>query len=117
MTRRRLTKKQIADWFLEHGGICHICETKIHVGEAWEREHVIPLAAGGSDDLENQRPAHVKCHKVKTAEDRGVIAKVERQRQKHLGIKKPRAAGRYRQRMNGEIIDRETGAVVRPART
>ena len=92
--RKPLTRKQRIELFEQHGGICHICETKIHAsrGEAWEVEHVEALEISGRDDWENLRPAHVKCHKVKTAEDVKVIAKCNRRKARHLGIAKPKSA-------------------------
>lgn len=95
MTKRKtLSRNQRARLFLEHGGVCHICGTLIKPqrGEKWEVEHVEALEISGRDDWENLRPAHVKCHKTKTAEDVKVIAKCNRRRAKHLGIAKPKSA-------------------------
>lgn len=107
--RAKFTKKQIADWFLSHGGICHICGGKIVPGQLWERDHEIPLGAGGSDTLDNQRPAHKSCHAKKTRKDRKVIAKTERQRQKHLGVRKESRwqnarGGRYKTLVGGKTV-------------
>lgn len=47
----------------KHGGICHVC------GEAGANQvdHVIPLAQGGQDTLDNLRPIHATpCHRDKT---------------------------------------------------
>lgn len=89
--RRSLTRDQRARLFLEHSGICHLCGTRIQAerGEAWEVEHVHALEMSGRDDWNNLRPAHIACHKVKTAEDKATIAKSNRLRARHLGIKKP----------------------------
>ena len=52
------------------GGICHLCG---HPG-ADAADHVVPLAQGGSDTIDNLRPAHhfvacetcgLKCNRVK----------------------------------------------------
>lgn len=89
--RKSLTKNQRAELFLEHGGLCHLCKCIIHAsrGEAWEVEHVEAREISGRDDWANLRPAHVDCHKVKTAADKKIIAKVNRVRNKYLGIRKP----------------------------
>jgi 5-methylcytosine-specific restriction endonuclease McrA len=89
--RKSLTRNKRAELFLEHGGRCYLCGCIINAGrgEAWEVEHVEAREIGGRDDWANLRPAHVKCHKVKTAQDKAVIAKCNRVRNKHLGIKKP----------------------------
>lgn len=86
MRRARLSARDTAKLFAEHDGRCHLCGLKIQAGQAWERSHPIPLAAGGADDWSNWAPAHVKCHARQTAEvDAGLIAKVRRQHQKHIG--------------------------------
>lgn len=86
MPRRSFSRKDRARIFAAHEGCCHLCTGKIAVGEAWEVEHVIPYALTQDDSDGNLRPAHVKCHKVKThTEDRPRISKAERQRAKHLG--------------------------------
>lgn len=91
MTRRRISRTERAAIFLAADGVCHICGAKIDGGrEAWDVEHVIPLAMGGEDGGDNLKPAHVKCHKPKTAEDAGKLAKAERLRLRHvLGVRKP----------------------------
>lgn len=86
MTRHRYTALQNAAFFLEHGGICHLCGHKIDaVREKWEREHVIPLAMGGADEPSNQRPAHKSCHRVKTDKDLNELARAKRRQANHLG--------------------------------
>jgi 5-methylcytosine-specific restriction enzyme A len=85
MTRRSFSKKDRARIFAANCGCCHLCEGKIAVGEKWDVEHVIPWALTRDDSDANLRPAHVKCHAVKTAKDVGDIARAERRRAKHLG--------------------------------
>ena len=86
MTRRPMTRSRKVRIFEAAGGICHICLSRIDgVRERWDAEHVIPLAAGGEDDDDNLRPAHVACHRGKTTEDAKVIAKTKRVRAKHIG--------------------------------
>ena len=89
--RRSLTRNQRAELFLEHKGVCHLCKIRIQAerGEPWEVEHVEAREISGRDDWANLRPAHVACHKVKTKEDKAIIAKCNRIRNRHLGIKKP----------------------------
>lgn len=46
-----------------HDGICHVCNRP----GANEVDHVIPLAEGGADDMDNLRPIHARpCHAEKT---------------------------------------------------
>ncbi len=91
MNRRPLTSLRRLKLFEAHGGVCHICEIRIHGerGEKWDVEHVIPIAMGGKDDESNMRPAHVDCHAGKSKVDARNLAKVNRQRAKHFGAWKP----------------------------
>jgi 5-methylcytosine-specific restriction endonuclease McrA len=61
-----------------YGTNCHICDTPIKlkaprkVGvKGWELglhlDHVVPLAKGGPDSLENVKPAHGKCNLQKNS--------------------------------------------------
>ena len=61
-----------------YGSICHICNKNINLSlprktsmEGWENglhiDHVVPLSRGGSDTLENVRPAHGACNLKKHA--------------------------------------------------
>ena len=103
--RKSLTRNQRAELFLEHGGVCYLCGCIINAGrgEAWEVEHVEAREISGRDDWANLRPAHVDCHKVKTKQDKAIIAKCNRVRNKHLGIRK-RTSFRGWKKMNGTPV-------------
>lgn len=84
MSRKSWTMLRKMRVFEAHKGICHLCGGKIDgTREAWELEHIIPIAMGGADDETNVAPAHVSCHKGKTATDKAQIAKANRVRAKH----------------------------------
>ena len=84
--RQRISNRKRLELFEAAKGICHICEIKIRVGEAWDLDHVVPLGLGGLDDEINMRPAHEKCHARKTSrQDVPDIAKSERVHAKHTG--------------------------------
>lgn len=85
MSRKSFHARERGRIFNLYGGVCYLCEGKIHVGEAWEIEHCIPWELSRDDSDENLRLAHVKCHKVKTASDIRTIRKSDRQRDKHTG--------------------------------
>lgn len=88
--RKSFTAKDRARIFAANGGVCHICGGAIAVGDAWEVEHLIAWALTQDDSDENLRPAHVKCHKIKThQEDRPAINRAKRREAKHKGYARP----------------------------
>lgn len=115
MTRRTWTSRRKLAVFEAHAGRCHICGGKIDgTREAWELEHIIPIAMGGEDDETNAAPAHASCHKGKTATDKAQIAKANRVRAKHNGAKaKPKATlpgskgGKWKRKITGEVVRRD----------
>ena len=101
-TRRRLKIFNAAK------GICHICEQKIQVGEAWDADHVIALEVSRDDSDDNIRPAHSHCHKIKTAGDVKTIAKCKRVQAKHRGAKKSTwPKSRWKKKVDGSVVRRE----------
>ena len=99
MTRKRRGGLERARLFNLHGGKCHLCGNKINVGEGWELEHVIAWELTRDESDENVKPAHVACHKIKTADDVRGIRKADRIKAKHIGAW-PKATG------NGRIQSR-----------
>lgn len=87
-TRQSLSPMRKLAIFEAAGGVCHLCERKIIVGERWDVEHPRALGLLGVDDDTNRRPAHEDCHDIKTKDDVSRIAKAKRQKAKHLGIRK-----------------------------
>lgn len=86
--RKRRTPQRREAICLAHGWKCGLCPATIDpVHEEWALDHIIPLAAGGSDDDENLHPVHVRCHKKKTEDDVHRIAKIRRVRARHLGTR------------------------------
>lgn len=75
--------------FREHNGICHISRRKIAAGEAWELEHIRPLAmARPGENLNretNLAPALVAPHREKSAKEATERAKADRIHAKHFG--------------------------------
>ena len=111
--RKTISTKRRQELFQSHAGLCHICGGKIQVGEAWDVEHIIPIAMGGEDDEANWALAHRKCHRGKTSEDVGNIARAKRREARHLGIKKsrnPLPGGRsspWKRTVDGRVIRRD----------
>ncbi len=59
-----------------YGNVCHICLKEIDLslprnskGNNWQYglhiDHVIPLSKGGTDTVDNVRPAHAICNMLK----------------------------------------------------
>lgn len=110
--RRAISTRERVALFQRWGGECHICGGRIGVGEAWDVEHVIPLAQGGEDGGDNLRPAHRKCHSSKTKADAANTARAKRREAAFLGAKqskKPMPFGRsskFKRKLDGRIVPR-----------
>lgn len=92
MTRRTCTAKQALEVAIQQGAVipCYRCEIPFTLEEARERgaierEHVHPLALGGTDEIENWAWSHKACHALQTngpahmgAGDKHGIAKAKR---------------------------------------
>lgn len=91
MPRKRFSTKDRARIFAAANGVCHICGVKIDgVREVFEIEHVVAYALTRDNSDENLRPAHKRCHEVKTRqEDVPAIAKAKRREAKHTGAARP----------------------------
>ena len=76
--------------FLKRKGLCSICSLKIDAGKSWDIDHILPLALGGTNDLENLQILCRSCHRSKTAKDDVPrIAKTKRLKARHLGARSP----------------------------
>ncbi len=88
--RPRVTRKQRAEIFTAGNGHCYLCGGVILATEAWDADHPIARELGGTDDWRELRPAHRKCHRVKTRSDVALIAKSNRVRDRHNGFLVPK---------------------------
>ena len=98
--RRHFTPKQRAALLTRHDRICYWCGERIEHDQPWDIEHRIArelLPDASADDDSNLAPIHAhpkRCHKIKTALDRKIIAKGNRIRKKISGLdpvtRKPR---------------------------
>jgi 5-methylcytosine-specific restriction endonuclease McrA len=91
--RKYLTRKQVAELFLRQQGRCIACtgrlETKGNVPVDVIREHMQPLFLGGDNDLQNMALLCKPCATVKTAKEATQRGKMLRQRDAHIGAKRP----------------------------
>jgi 5-methylcytosine-specific restriction endonuclease McrA len=69
------SEKQVLD---KYGNLCHICQNPIDLSAprqcgkpGWDNgfhiDHLYPLSKGGTDSLDNVRPAHGRCNVIKGA--------------------------------------------------
>jgi hypothetical protein len=58
--------------YFQHNGKCAICLQPIDTGirypapESYSIDHIVPLAKGGSERIENLQPAHLSCNIAKS---------------------------------------------------
>lgn len=124
-TRKPMSARRKKNIWEREGGICWMCEKPVPMTGRGEvvYDHRIPLEAGGTDDDENIYPLHYSpCDKIKTAQDKKTIAKAKRQagetgqqaRRKQAPLtRKPSRLqsrgfdGRFKKKMNGEVVRRD----------
>lgn len=89
------------------GGKCALTGKKLMPGDAYDFDHIIPLALGGAHAEDNLQVVWREAHRKKTAADIGVIRKADRIRTKHLGLK-PRspAWGNKSRKLNGTVVEK-----------
>lgn len=122
--RKPLTRKQRADLFLRQDGKCPNCGQRLEIKGGRPvciDEHVNPLWRGGSNDLANRELWCIPCTKPKTAGESGERAKGNRVRDKHIGaIDRSNKSGgfskRFSRKMDGTVVDRETGEIISKGR-
>lgn len=93
---------------------CYLTGREIRPGDAWEIEHIQALILGGQHRETNMAPALAAAHKVKTAAEMKVKAKIARVAKKSFLSKKKSSLSnpRFKKLMNGDVVDRRTGEVV-----
>lgn len=106
--RKGFTPKQRAAVLKAAEHICHYCKGLIQEGQAWEVEHITPLAMGGTNHPDNLAPIHQKpCHREKTRKDVGEIARAVRLHEKHTGARTRKGTmpgsrnSRFKRRIDG----------------
>lgn len=75
--RMSYCKAELDRIFTTTAGRCHLCHRRLarkNYGAdgqrgAWEVDHSLPRARGGSDHGNNLRPAHIACNRSKQAAD------------------------------------------------
>lgn len=90
---------------------CEQCTAKLYPGR-FAYDHVLPCALGGEPTLENCQVLCSNCHSAKTFSKGGDvprIAKMKRQRAKHIGARKPSGFGwqkKFKRKLDGTVVPR-----------
>ena len=122
MARREFSKAVLRAALARADGRCEgllmdgsRCPCTLQIGR-FHYDHIIPAALTEHASLENCQVLCRPCHAVKTVIDVGVIARVRRMRDRHMGILDPRRrplpAGRaspYKRLIGGRVIRRDPG--------
>lgn len=101
--RREFSAKVKVLAFKRAEGCCEDCGRKLFSGDI-RYDHANPDALGGEPTLENCAVLCKSCHRAKTSEkDIPAIAKSNRIRRRHIGIKKPTSFRGWR-KMDGTPV-------------
>ena len=87
MSRAEFSKRTKLEAFKRSGGQCECCTARLFVGK-YDFHHVKEDTFGGEPTLENCKVLCTVCHDKITGARAAVIAKSNRIRAKHLGIKR-----------------------------
>ena len=107
--RQEFTKRTKLDAFERSGGRCEACRARLFPGNI-EYHHSTECTFGGAGELGNCSVLCRACHAAITRKRAAVIAKSNRVRERHLGIKRASSrplpgskASGIRRRMNGQV--------------
>jgi 5-methylcytosine-specific restriction protein A len=101
--RREFTKRIKLERWQHAKGLCEGCGCRLSPGR-FHYDHDLPDALGGEPTFDNCRVLCTACHGAKTGgRDIPAIAKSNRTRNRHLGIKK-RTTFRGWRRMDGTVV-------------
>ena len=101
--------------FLKRKGICAACTQKIDAGKAWDIDHILPMALGGTNEPHNLQILCRSCHRAKTSHsDIPLIAKTKRLKARHLGACAPSTRpvpgsrhSPWKRKMDGRVVRRQ----------
>lgn len=58
----KLSKNKIKELIKKQNNICPICGEKLYIGDITNNDHIIALAVGGDDNIENIQVTHESCN-------------------------------------------------------
>lgn len=94
------------------GNRCALTGREFRPGDKIEFDHAVALWLGGENRESNLQAVIAEAHKRKSAAEMTVKAKVDRQRQKHLGLRKPKATipgsrgSKWKRKLDGTTVER-----------
>ena len=100
--RREFSKGTKLSAFMRAGGLCEKCGVKLFK-KSTEYHHVKEATFDGEPTLENCLAICTACHREITRGRAPAIAKSNRIRKRHVGIKKARTILAWR-KFNGELV-------------
>jgi 5-methylcytosine-specific restriction enzyme A len=109
--RKEFTTRTKALAFQRANGRCEECGLRLIPGKI-AYDHKTPDGLTGANDLSNCSVICLACHKHKTREDIGRIAKAKRQHTRHIGAAKSRnplpggKQSKWRKKLTGEVVPR-----------
>ncbi len=74
-------KKSVANLLKKQKGKCNWCGLPFQEGDKLENDHIQPVKAGGSNQLDNRQLLHKHCHDIKTKSDLKVIKQHKAQKE------------------------------------
>ncbi len=113
--RKEFSKATKAQAWDRCEGQCQKCTARLITGAIhFDHKIMAALNVKGSklviNSLANCQVLCTNCHAGKTRVDRKIIAKAHRLEERHFGMKrKKRALSRLKRKMDGTVVDRETG--------
>ena len=58
----KLSKSKIEELIKKQKNICPVCGSKLYIGDITNNDHIIALAVGGNDNIENIQVTHESCN-------------------------------------------------------
>lgn len=98
--------------FERDGGRCRLTGKKILAGDKRDLDHIVPLADGGENRESNLAPVLHYAHQQKTVEENKARAKAKRTKIKQFGMTRQKPKSRFKKRMDGTVVFRDTGEPV-----
>jgi len=92
---RKITKRSVASRSrkqiiaADQHGICPACGLVL-TGAGLDLDHILPLADGGTNEIDNLAWLHTVCHKLKTTKEHIARRKADRIARRLAGERRPR---------------------------